>query len=131
MKEELEYSLTKLRKASLKLKQGTLKAKDELERDGVIQRFEFTFELLWKTLKLFLRAKGMEARTPKDCFKEAFRVGWLKEEEIFAHMLEDRNKSSHVYDEAESKEIFGRIKDQYIECLEKALMELEKSLDEK
>jgi len=130
MQEELEYSLMKLRKASLKLKEGSLKAKDELQRDGAIQRFEFTFELLWKTLKLFLRAKGIEARTPKDCFKEAFRVGWLKEEEVFAQMLEDRNKTSHVYDEAESKDIFERIKGRYLECLEKTLMELEKTLNQ-
>ena len=46
MNEELKYSLGELDKAFLKLKKGALKATEELQRDGVIQRFEFTFELL-------------------------------------------------------------------------------------
>jgi len=128
MSEELKYSLRKLRDAFLRLKEGSLQATDELEKDGVIQRFEFTFELLWKTLKLFLREKGIEARTPKDCLQEAFRISWLKDEEVFAQMMEDRNKTSHIYSQEKSKEIFGHIKKNYIGSIAVVIAELEKVL---
>ena len=114
MKEELEYSLKRLRGAFVKLKEGSASAKLELEIDGVIQRFEFTFELLWKTLRIFLKEQGVDAKTPKDCLKEAFRLGWLKEEQIFVQMLDDRNETSHVYEEKEAREIFARIKEKYV-----------------
>ena len=114
MKEELEYSLKRFKDAFVKLKEGSVRAKLELEIDGVIQRFEFTFELLWKTLRIFLKEQGVDVKTPKDCLKEAFRLGWLKEEQIFIQMLEDRNETSHVYEEKKAREIFARIKSQYV-----------------
>ncbi len=128
MKDELDYSLDQLNKAFLKLKEGSLKVRDDLQRDGVIQRFEFTFEILWKTLRLFLLEKGIVAKTPKDCLKEAFRVGWLKEEDVFNQMLEDRNKTSHIYEEKKSIEILNHIQQQYIIVLEGVLKNLKEIL---
>ena len=121
MKETTEYALKKLSSAVAKLKQGTEEADTELEQDGVVQRFEFTFELLWKTLKLFLEEKGIICKSPKDCLKEAFRMEWLNEEQVFLDMLEDRNLTSHIYDEVTAEEIFKRIKKIYTPGLEKAL----------
>lgn len=123
MKEELEYSLSKLENAFIKLKEGVAKAEDELDKDGVIQRFEFTFELFWKALKIFLGSKGIEAKTPKDSLKEAFKIGWLKEEKVFLDMLEDRNKTSHIYDKETSEEIFVRIKNNYLDAIKGAISE--------
>jgi hypothetical protein len=54
MSDELKYSLEKLNNAVKRLDHGVKQAKDNLDRDGVIQRFEFTFELLWKVIRLFL-----------------------------------------------------------------------------
>ena len=79
MIKELKYALIKFESAFIKLKEGADRAKDELEEDGVIQRFEFTFELFWKALKIFLQEKGILARTPRDVFKEAFGQGVTKE----------------------------------------------------
>lgn len=129
MKEELEYSLNKFKNAFIKLEKGISEASTELGRDGVIQRFEFTFELLWKTLRLFLREQGIEAKTPKDCLKESFRIGWLKDEGIFAGMLEDRNNTSRVYSEAKAAGIFERIKDGHAGAIKRILTELEKRLN--
>ena len=109
MKEALRYALSRLENAYVKLKEGVDSAKNELEKDGAIQRFEFSFELLWKTIKIFLRDNGIEVKTPKESLRESFRVGWIKEETIFLDMLEDRNKSSRIYDKETSEEIFGRI----------------------
>ncbi|MFH1797897.1 MAG: HI0074 family nucleotidyltransferase substrate-binding subunit [Candidatus Omnitrophota bacterium] len=128
MKEELKYSLEKLENALIRLKQGAREAEDELREDGVIQRFEFTFELFWKTLKIFLQYKGIEARTPRDVFKEAFKLEWLADEKLFLDMLEDRNKTSHVYEKETSREIFKRIRDNYILMVE-AVLEKMKSKD--
>ncbi|MFQ6083606.1 MAG: HI0074 family nucleotidyltransferase substrate-binding subunit [Candidatus Aminicenantia bacterium] len=128
MKEILEYSIQKLEKAFLKLKEGVISAKDELDKDGVIQRFEFTFELLWKALKIFLEYQGIDVKTPRDSLKEAFRIELIEDEEIFLDMLEDRNKSSHIYDKEVSEEIFKRIKSFYIQAIEKLLEKLKEKV---
>ena len=126
MKREINYAIINLGKAISKLHKGVLSAKDELDKDGVIQRFEFTFELFWKTLRVFLRDSGIETKTPKESLKEAFRVGWLDDEDIFLDMLEDRNKTSHIYDKETSEVIFERIKDSYIICIQQVLDKLKK-----
>ena len=128
MNDEVKYAIEKFKNAFARLEEGAESAEDELEKDGVIQRFEFTFELLWKTLKIFLAYKGIEAKTPRDCFKEAFRIHLLEDEEIFLDMLEDRNKTSHIYDQDTSEEIFNRIKTSYITITKKILINLENSL---
>ena len=129
MIKEPKYALIKLESAFIKLKEGADRAKDELEEDGVIQRFEFTFELFWKALKIFLQEKGILARTPRDVFKEAFRLEWLEDEEVFLNMLEDRNKTSHVYDRKTSREIFIRIKNDYVSAIEAVLERLKNEKD--
>jgi len=121
MKETLDYSIKQLEKAFLKLKNGVASVKDDLDKDGVIQRFEFTFELFWKTLKIFLAYKGIETRTPRDSLKEAFRINLIEDEELFLNMLEDRNKTSHIYDESSADEIFVRIKNEYVQLIEKTI----------
>lgn len=126
MEEELKYAYRKLNDAFTKLQEGVDVAKDELEKDGVIQRFEFTFELLWKVLKIFLKSKGVETKTPKDSLKESFRLGWLKDEKAFLDMLEDRNKTSHIYDHKAAEEIFRNIKNNYLEAIKGVLENLKR-----
>ncbi len=125
MKDEVKYSMEKFKRAFERLREGVGRANDELTRDGVIQRFEFTFELLWKTLKIFLEREGIQAKTPRDCFKETFKLGWLDNEEIYLNMLMDRNKLSHLYQQSESEKIFQRIKNEYLSCLAVLLQKLE------
>jgi nucleotidyltransferase substrate binding protein (TIGR01987 family) len=117
-KVEVLERIDKFQRALNRLKEAVQRAEDELDRDGVIQRFEFTFELLWKTLKAILNYQGVECYSPRDCIKKAFRHGIIDDDEIFLDMLEDRNLSSHVYDEETAKEIFERIKKFYLKTLE-------------
>ncbi|MFH0948804.1 MAG: nucleotidyltransferase substrate binding protein [Elusimicrobiota bacterium] len=128
MKKEINYSIEKLEKAFTKLKEGCKSASGELEKDGVIQRFEFTFELLWKALKIFLEEQGIEVKTPRESLKEAFRIELIKNEEIFLDMLKDRNRTSHIYDRETAEEIFGRISSQYVPAIEKVLEKLKEKL---
>lgn len=124
MKKENEYSLEKLEKACSQLEDGIKNARDQLGRDGVIQRFEFTFELLWKALKISLREKGVEARTPKDALKEAFSLEWINKESPYLNMLEDRNKTSHMYDKKTVDEIFNRVAKDYLPAIKEVLKKL-------
>jgi nucleotidyltransferase substrate binding protein (TIGR01987 family) len=125
MQEEISYAVKKFKDSVQSLKEGIFQAQDELDKDGVIQRFEFTFELLWKTLKIFLEGEGIECLTPKECLKSAFRVGLIENEQIALDMLEDRNKTSHTYDKEESQKIFKKIEENYFPFIQGILNKLE------
>lgn len=127
MKNRLDLAIQRYEKAAARLDEGVSEARTELDRDGVIQRFEFTFELLWKCLKIYLEDKGFDYRSPKDCLKGAFRLGLLADEEDFLDMLEDRNKTSHLYSKEESRVIFDRILDRHLPHMLGLLERLKKS----
>jgi len=127
-KSDVLLSVKKYERAFLRLKDAVERAEDDLDKDGVIQRFEFTVELLWKTLKITLSYNGEECRNPRDCVKKAFKSGFLEDDEIVLDMLADRNKSSHIYDEHVADEIFQRIKEVYVEYLGKIPENLKENL---
>lgn len=114
--EDLEKAVKRLEEAieeSKKIDFSTLK-------DGVIQRFEFTLELSWKSLKYFLNNEGVEsATTPKSTVKEGFKLGILKNIDIWLEMLDDRNLTSHIYNQAIAEEIYERIVSKYCNELRK------------
>lgn len=85
-------------------------------RDATIQRFEYTFEALWKFLKEYLKEKeGIVSNSPKACFKEIFSLGFLTEEETVRclEMTDRRNDTSHTYKEEVAKLIYSKIKGYY------------------
>ncbi len=123
-KVELELRKEKFMKAFDRLKQAVESASNDLERDGVIQRFEFTIELLWKAIKAVLEYNKIECYSPRDCIKSAFRHGIIDDDEIILDMLDDRNASSHIYDEKEAEKIFKRIKSVYIKSLENIMKKI-------
>ncbi len=125
MKNRLDYSIGQLTHALDRLREGVAEARDELDRDGVIQRVEFCFELLWKTLKVFLDDKGLEARSPKDCLRAAFSQGWIMDEDAFLDMLADRNNTSHIYSREESQKIFDRIQTQHLPQIQALALRLQ------
>ncbi|GAI82788.1 unnamed protein product [marine sediment metagenome] len=129
MKDVLEYSLKKLIDAHKRLEEGIEQARDELDKDGVIQRFEFTFELLWKALKIYLEHQGIIVKTPRDSFVEAFRINLFDDEKIFLDMMEDRNSTSHIYDKETSKKIFNRIKKNYSSEITKLIEQLKAHIE--
>lgn len=82
-----------------------------LYRDALIQRFEFTFELAWKTIAAVLTEQGIKLTilSPKAVIKEAYNAGYITDEEIWLRLLEDRNLMSHTYDEATAAEIAANV----------------------
>ena len=91
-------------------------------RDGVIQRFEFCTELAWKTMREYLLDQGYtEINSPKAVVKQAFAFGMIQDQQAWIDLLNDRNRTSHVYDEATAKMIFERIENQHIALFDAAL----------
>lgn len=115
------------RKAFISLKAVYLKPKteDRAYIDATIQRFEFTFELAWKLLKEYFAEKGIILNYPKEILKEAFATNVINDEDIWIHMLVDRNMTSHTYDEKLADEIYKRIKI-YVPAIEELLKFFEK-----
>ena len=130
--------LSQFNQALLRLKEAyekTLNKKysDEYSffRDSTIQRFEFTVEIFWKTLKEFLREmEGIVCSSPKNCIREFFSLGCLSEEEArkLLEMIDYRNLTSHTYHEEVAEEIFNKL-NAYIILLEKTLKVLEEKYE--
>lgn len=72
--------------------------------------FEFTFELFWKTTKKFLQREGVEVKTPRETLQTAYQLSWIHDEKKWLTMLNDRNETSHIYDQAMAKRIYKNIK---------------------
>ncbi len=97
--------------------------------DGVLHRFEFTFELAWKTLKDYLEYIGVINKTgsPREVLKSAFEHGIIDNGQEWINMMLSRNSLSHLYDEETSREIYDNIKEIYFGLLK----QLDKKLSEK
>lgn len=110
--EKLNISLANLRKANERLKEALVITPDDLIRDGTIKRFEFTFELAWKTIKLALKFnKKIETNNPRDALREAFRAKWIEDWNVWEALLDARNEIVHLYDEGEAKKTYFLIKE--------------------
>jgi nucleotidyltransferase substrate binding protein (TIGR01987 family) len=89
----------------------------ELERAGIIQIYEFTFELAWKTLKDFMEDKQIPVQFPKDTIKEGFKYELIDDGDTWMDMLEKRNLMAHTYDEANAMTAYNLIKEKYLKAL--------------
>jgi nucleotidyltransferase substrate binding protein (TIGR01987 family) len=106
--------------AAARLAEAVAQPESELVRDATIQRFEFTFEVVWKTLKLFLERQGHECGGPRPTLKKAFAEGLIAtpdEADIWLQMVEDRNLTSHAYDRALAERIHRNIVRDYASLL--------------
>ena len=99
--------------------------KADYMRDASIQRFEFVIELFWKVLKKILSYEKVDSTTPRDVISKAFQYNLIDDEKAWLAMLDDRNNTSHAYNEDSSKLIFARIK-QYLPIFENSYHNLQK-----
>lgn len=86
------------------------KGTEDFIRDATIQRFEFTIELFWKTLKKILNFEKINSSTPRDVIASAYQHSLISHEKQWLSMLDDRNLSSHIYSEEEAEKIYTRIR---------------------
>ena len=97
---------------------------DPYQEAGIIQCFEFTFELSWKTLKDFLESMGTNVAFARDAIKEAFAAQIIKDGHIWLEMLEKRNILSHTYNRRQATDAVHLIKKRYFPALNQVYLEL-------
>jgi nucleotidyltransferase substrate binding protein (TIGR01987 family) len=95
-----------LTKAAERLQDACNQPYSEFIRDAVIQRFEFCWELAWKTLKLQLAYLGIEANNPRDCFQLSLQHNLFIDGNAWSEAQRMRNLSSHTYDEALANQVY-------------------------
>ncbi|MFB0534221.1 MAG: HI0074 family nucleotidyltransferase substrate-binding subunit [Anaerolineae bacterium] len=110
--EKLKERLRSCQRALATLDEAVNMPFSVIVRDASIQRFEYSFESLWKLLKAYLaQHEGILCNSPKRCFREALQVGLLsvEETETCLVMTDDRNLTSHTYIEAVAEAIYRKL----------------------
>ena len=119
--------LENFQKAMDRLRQAcALESYSDLERAGLIQTFEFSFELGWKTLKDLLFHEGYDEKTPRAVIRRAFEAGHLdeKDTELWLEALGKRNLLSHTYEEEAAELAVRLIKEDFQPLLARTLASL-------
>jgi len=113
-------TINQLEKALKTLAEVVLKQdrNDGILVDATIQRFEYTVELYWKTLKKLLFSLGIEANSPKDTLIKAYAAKLIDDEEIWLAMMRDRNQTSHIYQESVADQIYTNIISKYFDVMQ-------------
>lgn len=98
----------------------------QLEKEGIIQRFEYTFELAWKVLKDKMESDGIELDkiSPKAVVRQAFSAKYIGNPDIWLQMIGDRNLMSHTYDFQKFEAIIQTIRETYLPLLDDWYLEL-------
>ncbi len=99
---------------------------NKFEVQGLIQCFEYTFELAWKTLKDYLQQEGFIEKSPRSTIQTAFQIQLISNGHTFIDALEKRNLMAHTYDEQKVREVETLIRESYY----KAIIELYSKLGE-
>ena len=104
--DELKLITKDLQKAVSRLKEVLELEKTMINRDSAIKRFEFCFELAWKSIKKYSAQEGVACRSPKSCFRTAFQPGIIEYNEQWMMMVDDRNFSSRYEKETAANDIY-------------------------
>jgi nucleotidyltransferase substrate binding protein (TIGR01987 family) len=89
-----------------------------VERAGMIQFFEMSFELGWKLLKDYEEAEGFAVKSPRDAIKQAFQSEFISQGHDWIDALDDRNLTTHTYNEATAVAVEKKIHEKYFPCLQ-------------
>lgn len=88
-----------------------------IERAGLIQFFEMSFELSWKLLKDYEETEGFIIKTPREAIKQAFQSGLISNGHEWIDALQDRNLTAHTYNENTAIAVEAKIRDKYFQLL--------------
>lgn len=89
----------------------------EAEKGGIIQFYEMAFELAWKLMKDYLEEVGYTVNSPREAIKQAFQAGIIKDGQKWIEALEDRNLTTHTYDESIAEKVVSAIRTLYFPIL--------------
>lgn len=108
-------------RAYLRLREGAVTLSRDptniLMQAGLIQMFEFTFELAWKVMKDFLESEGFQVASPKGTIRQAYQSGYIANAEDWMQALQDRNMTVHTYDDATAQAVVSEISSRYLSML--------------
>lgn len=122
-----QQRFTNLENAFQFLREGLNKPSlDPYQEAGIIQSFEFTFELSWKTLKDFLESMGTNVMFARDVIKESFAAQIIRDGHLWIEMLEKRNILSHTYNRQQATHAVHSIRVRYFPGLEQVYLELKR-----
>ena len=116
--ENLKQALARLEEACAQTEYSNL------ELAGLVQTYQFTFELCWKTLKDLLTLEGYEVNSPRETIRKAFEMSLIADVDRWFNALESRNILSHIYDESTAKQAMSCIKDIYEPMLRECVASL-------
>lgn len=102
-----ETNISPLLKAFNKFESFLMHDKTEQERAGIIQAFEYCFELSWKIMKRLLEERGKTANSPRETFRMAALEGFIKDPEIWFDFIKKLNLTVHTYHEAEANQVLA------------------------
>ena len=128
--ERLFERVADYRNSLARLREALLAPESDLIRDAAIQRFEFTYEMAWKTLKLLLEAKGMDVRNPRDALREALQQGMIDDGNGWTLLHEKRNLTTHTYDEALAREVYEFLKNSGVALFDALEREIQRRIGE-
>ena len=105
-----EINISPLLEARATLEEALSQVQSTLERDGAIQRFEYCFELAWKTLKRVLHHQGLTtANSPREVFRLSAQAGLIDDVEQWFVFLNHRNNTVHTYNARLANDIFAAV----------------------
>ena len=125
----MQPKLGQLEKAIKSLEAALKKPKDEFIRDATIQRFEYSFELTWKTAKYLLGQAGIESLSPRSVIRDLGQQRWIENIDLWMEFLDYRNLTTHTYNEKTAEQVYEGAKRFLPEC--KLLIETMKLQSEK
>jgi len=103
---------------------------DLLQKAGIIQFFEMSYELAWNVLKDYLEEQGfIEEISPRSAIKKAFEVGLIENGHVWMNLLLDRNLSAHTYDEEKATQVEELIHERYFPLLKQLYQTLKQKTD--
>ncbi|MBI4971660.1 MAG: nucleotidyltransferase substrate binding protein [Candidatus Omnitrophica bacterium] len=109
-KASLTAHIASLEKACGTLEDAIGETYSDIVRDAVIQRFEYVFELAWKTIQIAGRFMGSSCSSPREAIKLAFKLEWITNPEMWLESMEARNQTSHTYNEILANEVYQTAK---------------------
>ena len=104
---------------------ATAESLTPLESEGLIQRFEYTFELSWKTLKDLLNNRGVQVSFPRDALKAAFHYELVSDGDLWLEMLDMRNTMAHTYNEDSLNKAVEAVRTRFFPAIRELVAKLE------
>lgn len=124
MTDRLTERTTDFLSALARLKEALAQPESSFLRDATIQRFEFTYELAWKAIKLWLESKDITALNAKETLQGAVQQGLIQDGNSWSELHRMRNLTSHTYDEAQAIRVYNFVRTEGVTLFDEVAQEM-------